>query len=51
MNKIEHIGIAVKDIVKSNELFASLFNKQPYKQEEVKSENVLTSFFKQESLK
>ena len=45
MNKIEHIGIAVKDIVKSNELFASLFNKQPYKQEEVKSENVLTSFF------
>jgi methylmalonyl-CoA/ethylmalonyl-CoA epimerase len=45
MNKIEHIVIAVKEIVKSNELFASLFNKQPYKQEEVKSENVLTSFF------
>lgn len=45
MNKIEHIGIAVKDIEKSNELFASLFNKKPYKQEEVKSENVLTSFF------
>lgn len=46
MNKIEHIGIAVKDIKKSNELFASLLNKQPYKQEEVKSENVITSFFK-----
>ena len=45
MNKIEHIGIAVKDIEKSNELFAALFNKQPYKKEEVKSENVITSFF------
>lgn len=45
MNKIEHIGIAVKDIEKSNELFASLFNKQPYKSEEVESENVITSFF------
>ena len=45
MNKIEHIGIAVKDIEKSNELFSSLFNKKPYKQEEVKSENVITSFF------
>lgn len=46
MNKIEHIGIAVKDIEKSNALFSSLFNKEPYKQEEVKSENVITSFFK-----
>ena len=45
MNKIEHIGIAVKDIEKSNELFASLFNKKPYKQEAVESENVITSFF------
>jgi methylmalonyl-CoA/ethylmalonyl-CoA epimerase len=45
MNKIEHIGIAVKDIKESNKLFASLFNKAPYKQEEVKSESVITSFF------
>jgi methylmalonyl-CoA/ethylmalonyl-CoA epimerase len=45
MNKIEHIGIAVKDIEQSNELFAALFNKQPYKKEEVESENVITSFF------
>ncbi|MEN8928287.1 MAG: methylmalonyl-CoA epimerase [Flavobacteriales bacterium] len=45
MNKIEHIGIAVKDIEKSNELFSSLFNKKPYKQEAVESENVITSFF------
>ena len=45
MNKIEHIGIAVKDIEKSNTLFSSLFNKQPYKQEAVESEHVITSFF------
>lgn len=46
MKKIEHIGIAVKDITASNKLFEKLFNKKPYKQEEVESENVITSFFK-----
>jgi len=30
MNKIEHIGIAVKDIEKSNKLFASLLNQINY---------------------
>jgi methylmalonyl-CoA/ethylmalonyl-CoA epimerase len=45
MKKIEHIGIAVKDITASNKLFEKLFNKKPYKQEEVESENVITSFF------
>lgn len=45
MNKIEHIGIAVKNIQESNKLFSALFNKKPYKQEEVKSEHVITSFF------
>lgn len=45
MNKIEHIGIAVKNIQESNKLFSALFNKKPYKQEEVTSEHVLTSFF------
>ena len=43
--KIEHIGIAVKDIEKSNELFATLFNKPSYKMEDVESEGVKTSFF------
>jgi len=43
--KIEHIGIAVKDIEASNELFATLFNKPSYKMEEVESEGVKTSFF------
>lgn len=45
MNKIEHIGIAVKNIEKSNKLFQLLLNQPPYKQETVESENVLTSFF------
>jgi methylmalonyl-CoA/ethylmalonyl-CoA epimerase len=43
--KIEHIGIAVKDIEQSNELFKVLFNKPAYKLEEVESEGVKTSFF------
>ncbi|MFP5470680.1 MAG: methylmalonyl-CoA epimerase [Bacteroidia bacterium] len=45
MKKIEHLGIAVKDINASNELFAKLFGKQPYKLEDVESEGVKTSFF------
>jgi methylmalonyl-CoA/ethylmalonyl-CoA epimerase len=45
MNKIEHIGIAVKDLEESNKLFASLFGKPPYKIEEVASAGVKTSFF------
>nr|WP_321233899.1 methylmalonyl-CoA epimerase [uncultured Psychroserpens sp.] len=46
MKKIEHIGIAVKDLETSNELFASLFGKKHYKIEAVESEGVMTSFFK-----
>lgn len=46
MNKIEHIGIAVKNITKSNELFKKLFNAEHYKTESVDSEGVITSFFK-----
>lgn len=46
MNNIEHIGIAVKNLEKSSELFASLFGKPHYKIEEVASEGVKTSFFK-----
>lgn len=45
MRKIEHIGIAVKDLKTSNELFSKLFGNSPYKEEEVKSEGVKTSFF------
>ncbi len=46
MKKIEHIGIAVKDIESSNELFKALFGKSHYKIEDVESEGVKTSFFK-----
>ncbi|WP_159946405.1 methylmalonyl-CoA epimerase [Polaribacter septentrionalilitoris] len=46
MDKIEHIGIAVKDLEKSNDVFASLFGEAHYKMEEVASEGVKTSFFK-----
>ena len=45
MDKIEHIGIAVRDIDKSNEVFKALFGKPHYKIEEVLSEGVKTSFF------
>jgi len=46
LGKIEHIGLAVADLEKSEELFTALFNRRPYKREEVASENVITSFFK-----
>ncbi len=46
MKKIEHIGIAVRDLNSSNELFRALFGKAHYKIEAVDSENVNTSFFK-----
>ena len=45
MRKIEHIGIAVKDLQASNALFEKLFGQAPYKMEEVASEGVKTSFF------
>ena len=45
MKKIEHIGIAVKDLEASNELFSALFGKKHYKIEDVESEGVKTSFF------
>lgn len=45
MLKIEHIGIAVKSLEHSNELFSKLFGKTHYKVEGVESEGVKTSFF------
>jgi methylmalonyl-CoA/ethylmalonyl-CoA epimerase len=46
MEKLEHIGIAVKNLEKSNRLFAKLLGTEHYKVEEVASEGVRTSFFK-----
>lgn len=45
MRKVEHIGIAVRDIANANELFCKLFGKASYKEEIVESEGVKTSFF------
>ncbi len=45
MQKIEHIGIAVKSLETSNLIFEKLFDAPAYKQEEVASEGVKTSFF------
>ena len=46
INKIEHLGIAVKNIETSNAVFAKLLGKEHYKTELVESESVITSFFK-----
>jgi methylmalonyl-CoA/ethylmalonyl-CoA epimerase len=45
ITKIEHIGIAVKNLKESNALFAKLFGREHYKVEAVESEGVSTSFF------
>lgn len=46
MRKIEHIGIAVKSLEVSNSVFEKLFGTPAYKSEEVASEGVNTSFFR-----
>lgn len=45
MKNIEHIGIAVKDMKASEELFSKLLNVASYKTERVDSEGVETKFF------
>lgn len=46
MNKIEHIGIAVKSLAAANEIYSRLLGSNPYKEELVESEGVNTAFFK-----
>ena len=46
LTNVEHIGIAVRNIAASNDLFSKLFNVLPYKAETVESEGVTTSFFR-----
>ena len=46
MQKIEHIGIAVRDLEQANTLYEKLLGTPHYKIEEVLSEGVRTSFFK-----
>ena len=47
MQKVEHIGIAVKDLAISVPVFEKLLNTNCYKTEPVESEKVNTAFFKQ----
>lgn len=47
MQKVEHIGIAVKSLHASVPLFEKLFNSKCYKTEQVESEKVNTAFFQQ----
>lgn len=46
LTNVEHIGIAVRNMAASNDLFAKLLNVLPYKAEAVESEGVNTSFFR-----
>ncbi|GGE24550.1 methylmalonyl-CoA epimerase [Psychroflexus planctonicus] len=46
MNKIEHLGIAVKDLEAASKTYQTLLNTAPYKEEQVESEGVTTLFFK-----
>lgn len=46
LGKIEHLGIAVKNLEKANETYERLLGRKPYKSEAVESEHVITSFFK-----
>ena len=43
--KIEHLGIAIKNLENSDNLFAKFLGKSSYKQETVEREGVTTSFY------
>lgn len=45
LGKIEHIGIAVKNLYEAEKRYTQLLGAEPYKREEVPSEMVITSFF------
>jgi methylmalonyl-CoA/ethylmalonyl-CoA epimerase len=42
---VEHIGIAVKNLMEAEQVYSLLFDRDPYKRETVASESVSTSFF------
>lgn len=46
MIRIEHIGIAVKDLDQAEKVYTRLLGEAPYKREAVESEGVITSFFR-----
>ena len=46
MKKIEHLGIAVKNLEESEKLFEALLNTHVYKREHVEEQKVTTSFLR-----
>ena len=44
LNRIEHLGIAIKSLETSDHLFVKLLGKIPYKQEAVEREGVKNFF-------
>jgi len=46
MNRIDHLGIAVRDLDAAERIYTDLLGTPPYKREEVADEGVLTSFFR-----
>ncbi len=49
--KLEHIGIAVRDLEVSIKTYETLLNTNCYKRETVESEGVITAFFQTENTK
>lgn len=49
--KVEHIGIAVKDLAHSKRIYEQLLHSPCYREETVESEGVITAFFKTENTK
>ena len=47
MLKVEHIGIAVKNLAVATAIYEKLLNTSWYKTEQIISENVNTAFYKQ----
>ena len=51
MKKIDHIGVAVKNLEASNDLFSKLFNRKPFHYETLETQQLNVSFFKLEDTK
>jgi methylmalonyl-CoA/ethylmalonyl-CoA epimerase len=51
MLKLEHLGIAVRNLTEAEQLYTALLGSGPYKQENVASEQVVTSFFRAGAVK
>ena len=51
MKKIDHIGVAVKNLEQSDKLFTKLFNRKPFHREVLESQHLNVSFFQLEDTK